>query len=1217
MGNIIPPWRNDRYELIGPLGRGSFGHVYLAYDSVLDRQVALKRLLNWHPTLIKNLRREFHALKDLDHPNLVTLYELHADEHEGFLTMEVVEGQDVVTYVREGGDLAERRERARDCLAQLVEAVCALHAQDTLHRDLKPSNVLVTADGRVVVLDAGLARRTGAQQPANGVGSGTVAYMAPEPETGTKRDEARDWYSVGVMAYELFSGELPFKPTRAGFISANSIKTAPSIAKACPDLSPEDVLMVDALLASDPLKRPQGETLRGWLNTGAKGPAPPRPTRPLSLVGRQTELALLDQALERAREQGLAVVELEGASGIGKTALVRHWLGNLDPNEVLPLAGRCYQRETVPFGGFEDIFSALTRRLTAEVTYGLLTPDELASLEHALGRLEGLDEPGDAVDAPPSRRPAPRDPLERRRLMGSAFAQLLGFVAGSRTVVLWLDDLQWASEDTALLVADLAREPWPRGLAIVLGHTPLGSGDGACLRTLLARLEITHPLTLGPLPDADAGQLVCAALGSTQAAPERAGGPAADGAVGKLLAGGAGHPLLLEQAARWLLTEGDAAADLAGLFLGRVAGLSPEAGALLRVLSVAAGPLSEATALKAAGPTASSEALRVLRAAGLVRRVGRLGHDVIPFHEQLRVAVRNRLSDEEKRALNRAIADALEQNGRAEPEGIVGYLLAADERQRATHYVTAAAENMARALAFERAVHLYRIALDLESELPAGKAQGIRLALAGALVNAGRTEEGARMRLEAAEGLPESERDPLIAQAARELVRAGRIDEGLHHAHKTFARLGLRLSRSAYGSLPAIAFDRLRLRLGRMLYQVRDAEHVPPHMLERVDWCQALTVVLPVVDTLRALEVHNQGLCWALKAGEPGRLGQALAMEAGFRTALAGGMPDPRVDELLGAARLLSRASRDHRAIGIVEIIAGSTRWSAADWKGCVEHIKKGVALLRRHCTDVSWEVNFGQTHALDALSWMGELAEARRVLLDELKQAAARGDLYAQTMYTLRDLPTLRMIEDQPDEARACSEALKRWTNRGFHVEHMVDVYKQTEVDLYLGRGLEASARIEAHWPKLDRAQLMRLQPFRVELTALRGRAAVAAAEALAPGPEREQQLRLATRLVSELDRETTSTRGAVFGAPVAAAVAFARRDLQGAARRLERGADKAQKSGMRLHEQVLRGRLGALRGGEAGREAQANAEAWMRSAEVKNPERYARVLCPGFGAA
>ena len=143
-----------RFELIRPLGEGGFGVVYEAFDRQRSARVALKVLREGEGASLYRFKREFRALADVSHPNLVALDELLTEGGHWFFTMELVHGVPVVTYVRPRSGLSEAR--LRESLAQLTDALTAIHRLGIVHRDIKPSNILVTAKGRVVVLDFGL-----------------------------------------------------------------------------------------------------------------------------------------------------------------------------------------------------------------------------------------------------------------------------------------------------------------------------------------------------------------------------------------------------------------------------------------------------------------------------------------------------------------------------------------------------------------------------------------------------------------------------------------------------------------------------------------------------------------------------------------------------------------------------------------------------------------------------------------------------------------------------------------------------------------------------------------------------------------------------------------------------------------------------------------------------------------------------------------------------
>jgi serine/threonine protein kinase len=245
------------------------GEVYRARDLKLNRDVAIKILLDRDrsdPAAAQRFQREAQAVAALNHPNIVTIHAIEEADGITFLVMELVEGRTLAEVVTAGG-LPLTTVLAHGL--QLADALSAAHAQGITHRDLKPSNVMVTPAGRLKVLDFGLAKLkeqiaphevTIANPTITGAGQivGTVAYMSPEQASGTTIDHRSDLFSLGVMLYELATGQRPFKGDSGVTLLASILKdTPPPVSEVRPDLPREFTRIVRRALAKDPEQRYQ------------------------------------------------------------------------------------------------------------------------------------------------------------------------------------------------------------------------------------------------------------------------------------------------------------------------------------------------------------------------------------------------------------------------------------------------------------------------------------------------------------------------------------------------------------------------------------------------------------------------------------------------------------------------------------------------------------------------------------------------------------------------------------------------------------------------------------------------------------------------------------------------------------------------------------------------------------------------------------------------
>jgi serine/threonine protein kinase len=228
------------YRITAAIGAGGMGEVYRATDTKLGREVALKVLpaeMASHPERLERFQREAKALAALDHPGIVTVYSVEEAGGVHFLTMQLVEGQSLDRVVPEGGLTSSQ---VLEIATALAEALAAAHDKGIVHRDLKPANVMVTADGRVKVLDFGLAKITASEpvgssdsqlptdlRTREGVVMGTVPYMSPEQVSGLAVDHRTDIFSLGILLYEMATGRRPFQGRSSAELASAILRDAP------------------------------------------------------------------------------------------------------------------------------------------------------------------------------------------------------------------------------------------------------------------------------------------------------------------------------------------------------------------------------------------------------------------------------------------------------------------------------------------------------------------------------------------------------------------------------------------------------------------------------------------------------------------------------------------------------------------------------------------------------------------------------------------------------------------------------------------------------------------------------------------------------------------------------------------------------------------------------------------------------------------------------
>jgi serine/threonine protein kinase len=1237
---------DDRFTIRRRLGTGAMGVVYEAYDALTRETVALKTIKHAKASAIYRLKNEFRSLADISHPNLVSLFELFIQGNVCFFTMELVEGVDFVSYtvgqtnsreheafetvtrsfavseVPPGEHLSSSSmspgfplqasppralatfEKLYATLPQLAAGLCALHEGGKLHRDIKPSNILVSRQGRVVILDFGLAT------PAEPEGTpitqgffGTPAYVSPEQASDKALAPASDWYSVGVTLYQALTGRFPFDGSFLEVMNKKQyeIPVAPSriVAGVPKDL---DELCL-ALLNPEPAARPSGRQVLSLFSSPVLEAAAVRSSP--SLVGRERHLATLRKAFDAVKGGATAKVYVYGGSGMGKSALVRTFLRELGrEQEVLVLAARCYERESIPYKAFDGVVDSLTRYLVSlptERAQGLLPRDlgPIAQMFPVLARVEAIT----------GYRPVANkvlDPLALRRRAFTSLQELIGRISDRQPVVIFIDDLHWSDSDSITLLEHLVRPPDAPRLLLIATFRSDEARKAPHLNVLLD--EIGKPdcieIALDALSNEEARVLTRSLSAKISLSQEF---------VEMVVRESGGNPFLIEQLVCWAAGGGATGAQtisVGEMLEENIRQLPDGAQVVLETLSVAARPIPASIAFRASGLTAENSQLLVasLRSAKFLR-AGSARQPLELYHDRIREYVASLLSAERKRLIHQNLAESLMATGLDDPELLFAHQLGAGHVELATRYALLAAAKASAALAFDQAAVFWRWALELT---PHSQEETVRLKseLGHSLANAGRPAEAAAVYLEAAELAGSAKALDLQRRAAEQFLLSGHVDEGMQVIRTVLDRIGLRLAAGPAAALVSLLVHRFELRLRGLQFKERRVDEVPADELLRVDTCWTVAAGLAMVDNIRGADFQTRHLLLALCAGEPYRIARALATEAGF-TATLGSRSRRRAERFSRMAQELADRVENPHAVAMAKMTAGVSKFLFGEWRNGLALCETAYEILRDQCTGVSWELTIAQNFILGSLRYLGEFREIQQRLPTMLTMANERGNLYAATEIKTRMNFHWLIVDDPEGARRELADALTAWSHAGFHRQHFNALLAEAQIALYTGDPVAAQAVVDARWPDLRRTLLLRIQLLRIETVCLKARILLALAERQHGGDMR--LIAQAEGLARQINRENMRWADPLAWLLQAGAAAL-RADKRRALGFLQQAIEGFENADMALYTAVARWSLDEIQRAAPGAGRAGFGGQWMERQGVKNPNAILRVLAPGF---
>ncbi|MCA9523804.1 MAG: protein kinase [Myxococcales bacterium] len=1225
---------SERFELRREVGSGGMGVVYEAFDRELERRVALKTLRNLDENSLYLFKNEFRSLCSIRHPNLVQLFELQCVSNFWFFTMEFVEGRDFRSFVCPNSDpdaaiadaetsdgssvdahqngaarlaLASYDEgRLRRTCAQVARGVATLHRAGKIHRDLKPTNVLVSSsDERAVLLDFGLVTDLDQRRDLSEMRIvGTAQYMSPEQASGGAVTPASDWYAFGVMLYEALTGRLPFDghPLFVLQSKQNSVARPPSSwVEAIPAELDE---LCQALLSRDPTERPDERAILDALGVDSNvrsGPHFPRTDAPsFSLVGRRPELDALREALDEL-DQGLPLVMLiEGASGVGKTALTQSFLSSL--RDATVFEGRCYERESVPYKAVDSVVDALVGFLRHADPDRTAYPPGTRALAQIFPIVRRLPHLLAAFDEPL----LPMNPLEQRNRAFSALRALIDEVARSRRLVVFIDDIHWTDSDSVTLLLDLLRPPDAPPVFLLLTSRPLADAESAGdvesagqVERLLGAIS-ARQIALSNLAGSETTELVARYLDREGASLD----------AETIVRESAGHPMLALELARYLADVHVLGTPnaLDSVLWARVERLPEVERELVELVAVAGVPIPREIVDAVHGSDARAP-IASLAGQHLLKTSGERKSDLVaPYHDRICETVVGRIDRTRRAAIHRSLAVAfLERGPDTQAHEVVRHLEAAGDAIRAARHAEKAAERASEMLAFDRAATLFRTALRL-GDANRDRRQRLLLGLGEALVNAGRSAEAAEVLIDAARDASAATALDCRRRAAEQLLGAGHLERGLEVLRGVLAQIGEAMP-SAKAALRSLVWQRIRLRLRGFSWDERDSSRIAPDRLSRLDIYQTVAV-LGHTDTILGAYFQAKALRLALELGEPYRLARSFGFEAIY-AATQGGREVARAETLVGELRRL--ADRDQSpylralALGTAGVVNmyGWGRFGIA-----ARQLREAEELFAGETVGSQLELSNARLFRLLALRYLGDYREMCQSLHHYVRDAERRGDRFSETTFS-RAFNVAWLVDGQPEEAR---RALAQWSwvppEGRLHIQHWYELLALVELALYEGDVADWEARFGPRFQALERSTLVRVQMIRTAARWMKARLILAESLGL---DNRRSQHRRARRLIDALRRE---------GVPYATvwcdfldAALYAQMGLPDQAiAALQRTILAAETQERRFYVAVAEMRLADIVGGSEGQSIRQRAIGRIADDRIAQPGALFDVVAPGY---
>ncbi len=1098
------------FLLLRLLGRGGMGFVHAAIDLRSTAQVAVKVMRRIDAWSIYRFIEEFRWLSQLSHPNLVKLYDAFCEGEVRYFSMELVEGKTIREWFRKFPKKLEPRWRElRRVLGQFASAINYLHEHQVLHCDIKCSNMMIAAGNRAVVLDLGLAVRAGQHNRL----VGTLQYMAPEVIGGGSATYASDWYSFGVMVYEVLTDSFP--PIQIDLsqtsqpASQQTGQPAGSYRLELEQLrhnlrdAPEDLseLCVD-LLRTGADQRPVGNQvvarLQGRLDKQRVFASQ------FECHGREAELSAMDAAVNcvsnTATERGGAMVILEGESGSGKSTLLQCWAKTVEQPQCLLLSVRCYRQDHTPV----RLLNALVQELTTAVPQ---LPDEswreslerqAVDIRHLFPQVQQL-----LLEPLPAVRQTSTDvatSATAHDVSLSSFVQWLLELSHHQRLILCVDDAQWADSESLRTLKRLVCHPGGfRGALVLVDES--GSHQ---LSELLQADDSTHvshhplPFELTRLPLSPLTTGTCQWLLERWAAAAEV--PMNMSVANDIVDRASGNPFLLQEIFRTYVhhTErGDISgsdwliADSQSSVRRRFSMLPQAAENILQFLAVADQSLSfhQLQMVSRILPHELQRTLSLLASQGWIRsRGGELESDVEIAHEKFRRAIEQSIPHDRLHRRHYRLARILSCETPPPWARVADHYWSAEHfREASSCYLEAARNAMASSGSAEAIEFLDRANHPQAQRTPVEQQRVTRMK-ADCLARVGSSQAAAALYDELLEEelqaavTNEEQATILRCLSGEQRIRAGELDQGLAKLKVALQQLGItswKRTRLSHLRLAAQVF-RLGISTPRatIVPAASSSESVPFTEMQRC--LNRLSPPLTFLDNQFGPDVILGMTRLAEKCGTD--FDRALALlRSGILLSFGGRRHRLRAVQRLRLGRRLARSSRADEALATSHFCMFVWHVQRGQFTAAARYGHAALSLYRTCPASTQWEQQFLQWAMLGTYWQANQLRELRTLTTTLRLSAHERADPMSLFWMHVGAAHTSDLVVDQAEQAQAslgiASEAI---ANQSFQSPRFFWWLSRIQQALYENNLPRAWEIMQRDWTHLNRALIMRTSHYR-----------------------------------------------------------------------------------------------------------------------------------------